>query len=183
MERYFEHTSKDFYAGRKLDDCKPEVNFQAGVTPEKIERAKNHYKIAEELKEEDKPLSKFPPEYDAKWRFFWAIGERPAEVRDDIPKVIPRGFDDWESKMDRWGTMMINACMTAAEMAALGMGLNKDTFTSKMEGGPHLLAPTGSDLTKYPVGTTFAGFHYDLNFLTIHGRSRYPGLFIWLRNW
>lgn len=27
-----------------------------------------------------------------------------------------------------------------------------------------------------------AGFHYDLNFLTIHGRSRYPGLFIWLRD-
>lgn len=28
----------------------------------------------------------------------------------------------------------------------------------------------------------FAGFHYDLNFLTIHGRSRFPGLNIWLRN-
>lgn len=26
----------------------------------------------------------------------------------------------------------------------------------------------------------FAGFHYDLNFMTIHGRSRYPGLFAWL---
>jgi hypothetical protein len=44
------------------------------VTPEKIERAKNHYKIAEHLDEEDKPLSTFPPDYDAKWRFFWAIG-------------------------------------------------------------------------------------------------------------
>lgn len=30
-------------------------------------------------------------------------------------------------------------------------------------------------------GTVFAGFHYDLNFLTIHGRSRYPGLNAWLR--
>lgn len=46
-----------------------------------------------------------------------------------------------------------------------------------------MLAPTGSDLVKYDVGTTFAGFHYDLNFLTIHGKSRYPGLYIWLRNW
>ena len=26
------------------------------------------------------------------------------------------------------------------------------------------------------------GFHTDLNFLTIHGRSRYPGLNIWARN-
>jgi hypothetical protein len=85
--------------------------------------------------------------------------------------------------MNKWGGMMIDACMTAAEMAAIGMGLSKDSFTSRMVGGPHLLAPTGSDLQKYEVGTTFAGFHYDFNFLTIHGKSRYPGLFIWLRNW
>jgi isopenicillin N synthase-like dioxygenase len=26
------------------------------------------------------------------------------------------------------------------------------------------------------------GFHYDFNFLTIHGKSRYPGLFAWNRN-
>jgi len=45
------------------------------------------------------------------------------------------------------------------------------------------LAPTGSDLQKYgQEGTVFAGYHYDLNFLTIHGRSRFPGLNIWLRN-
>jgi hypothetical protein len=25
----------------------------------------------------------------------------------------------------------------------------------------------------------FAGYHYDLNFLTIHGKSRYPGLRVW----
>ncbi|CAN6440482.1 unnamed protein product [Victoria cruziana] len=49
--------------------------------------------------------------------------------------------------------------------------------------GPHLLAPTGSNLQKYgKEGTVFAGYHYDLNFLTIHGRSRFPGLSIWLRN-
>lgn len=91
-------------------------------------------------------MSKFPPEYDAKWRFFWAIGERPAEVKNDIPKVIPRGFPKWEEKMDKWGNMMIDACFTAAEMAAVGMGLEKNTFTDMMVGGPHLLAPTGSDL-------------------------------------
>jgi hypothetical protein len=67
-------------------------------------------------------------------------------------------------------------------MAAIGMGLPTDIFTSRMQGGPHLLSPTGSDLQKYDIGTTFAGFHYDLNFLTIHGKSRYPGLFVWLRN-
>jgi isopenicillin N synthase-like dioxygenase len=48
---------------------------------------------------------------------------------------------------------------------------------------PHLLAPTASDLKKYgEKDTILAGFHTDLNFLTIHGRSRYPGLHIWARN-
>jgi isopenicillin N synthase-like dioxygenase len=48
---------------------------------------------------------------------------------------------------------------------------------------PHLLAPTASDLAKYgEKDTILAGFHTDLNFLTIHGRSRYPGLHIWARN-
>jgi hypothetical protein len=68
-------------------------------------------------------------------------------------------------------------------MAAIGLGLRKDIFTEKMQQAPHLLSPTASDLTKYDIGTPFAGFHYDLNFVTCHGRSRYPGLFIWLRNW
>jgi isopenicillin N synthase-like dioxygenase len=48
---------------------------------------------------------------------------------------------------------------------------------------PHLLAPTASDLKRYgKKDTILAGFHTDLNFLTIHGRSRYPGLHIWARN-
>ena len=128
------------------------------------------------------PQSRFPPELDAKWRFFWAIGERPVEVADSIPRVVPAAFPDWETRMNKWGNMMIEACFTAGEMAALGMGLPRDTFSSCMQGGPHLLSPTGSDLHKYEVGTTFAGFHYDLNFLTIHGKSRFPGLYVWLRN-
>lgn len=49
--------------------------------------------------------------------------------------------------------------------------------------GSHLLAPTSTNLEKYGrKGDIFAGFHSDLNYLTIHGRSRYPGLHIWARN-
>ena len=77
---------------------------------------------------------------------------------------------------------MIDGCNTVAEMAAIGMGIDRNTFTSMMKRGPHKLAPTGSDLARYKVGTIFAGFHYDFNFLTIHGKSRYPGLFAWLRS-
>ncbi|TVU28256.1 hypothetical protein EJB05_19767 [Eragrostis curvula] len=126
--------------------------------------------------------------------------------------VIPDELPEWKETMDSWGSKMISAIEVVAEMAAIGFGLPKDAFTSLMkellrsmkyafplEGmqyglfdsvsmqssalGPHLLAPTGSDLQRHgSEGTVFAGFHYDLNFLTIHGRSRFPGLNIWLRN-
>ena len=83
--------------------------------------------------------------------------------------------------MNNWGYKLLNAVETVAEMSAVGMGLDKNTFTRRMDGGAHLLAPTGSDLAKNEVGTIFAGFHYDIAFLTIHGKSRYPGLYVWTR--
>lgn len=44
-------------------------------------------------------------------------------------------------------------------------------------------AYAGTDLREHGhPGTVFAGYHYDLNFLTIHGKSRYPGLHVWLRD-
>lgn len=68
-------------------------------------------------------------------------------------------------------------------MAAAGLGLSEKTFSDAGRYGPHILAPTSSDLRKYGAkDTILAGFHTDLNFLTIHGRSRYPGLHIWARN-
>ena len=42
MEQYFELEARKLYQGEKLKDCKPEHNFQAGVTPERQERARNH---------------------------------------------------------------------------------------------------------------------------------------------
>ena len=84
--------------------------------------------------------------------------------------------------MDNWGYSLLNAVNVVAEMCAIGMNLPKNTFVERMDGGAHLLAPTGSDLVKNEVGSVFAGFHYDIAFLTIHGKSRYPGLYAWLRN-
>lgn len=78
---------------------------------------------------------------------------------------------------------LYGGCFTVSEMLALGLDLPRDTFTSQMKGGVQLLAPTGSDLSKYnKKDDVLAGFHYDLNFLTIHGKSNYPGLYVWLRD-
>lgn len=84
--------------------------------------------------------------------------------------------------MDKWGYKLLDAVNVVAEMSAIGMGLPKNTFVEHMDGGAHLLAPTGSDMIKNDVGAVFAGYHYDIAFLTIHGKSRFPGLYVWTRN-
>jgi hypothetical protein len=48
--------------------------------------------------------------------------------------------------MDGWGNHMVHAAETAAEMVAIGLGVDQNTFTDRMRLGAHLLSPTGSDL-------------------------------------
>ena len=39
------------------------------------------------------------------------------------------------------------------------------------------------DLSQHDLPVAcYAGYHYDLNFLSVHGKSRFPGLFVWLRD-
>lgn len=170
----------------KAKDMRPEIHYQLGVTPEYTEKARDHRALIEREIPKD-ALPHIPTGPDAKCRFFWRIGERPAQTAFaelNAPAVIPAAFPQWSDVMNGWGSSMMNAIHAVAEMAALGFGLQQDTFTSMMKNGPHLLAPTGSDLDKHGTkGTIFAGFHYDLNFLTIHGKARFPGLYIWTRGW
>lgn len=60
VERYFEHVGEKFYNGEELVDMRPELSFQTGVTPESMEKARDHQTIAEGLPEEDKPLTMYP---------------------------------------------------------------------------------------------------------------------------
>lgn len=184
MEKYFEQPPEF----KRLQE-RPHLHYQVGVTPEGVEVPRSL--VDEEMQ---KKLKAMPPQNqptaprgpDPKWRYMWRIGPRPSDTRFkelNAEPVIPDGFTEWKETMDSWGSKMISAIEVVAEMAAIGFGLPKDAFTSLMKQGPHLLAPTGSDLRRHgEEGTVFAGYHYDLNFLTIHGRSRFPGLSIWLRN-
>jgi len=185
MEQYYEKVSKQYYQGNKLDDAFPEHAYQHGVTPEYKEKAREHCGRFAEYDKDNKPISICPPVYDSKWRYFWTVGERNKEVDEGalvFPNDIPKGFPQWENTMNNWGYKMLHACETAAKMAAVGFKLPENTFYDLMKYGGHLLAPTGSDLAKFDEGTIFAGVHYDLNFLTVHGKSNYGGLYIWLRN-
>ncbi|KAI0001707.1 hypothetical protein BJV77DRAFT_1063118 [Russula vinacea] len=130
------------------------------------------------------------PVSEPKCRFFWRMGDMPPYETQfpalNMSNVVPQAEglkDRWAPIMEKWGSSMKSAVEGVAQMAAVGLGLPQDTFRDAGRYGPHLLAPTASDLVKYnKKDTILAGFHTDLNFLTIHGRSRYPGLHIWARN-
>ncbi|KAL8308931.1 hypothetical protein RB593_006980 [Gaeumannomyces tritici] len=163
---------EDYFAQPEPDlrrDERPELGYQVGVTLENTEKPKCAVdepclRVIERLAPAERPLDIAAHEPDPKCRFFWRVVEEPPYATEfpalNAPNVVPDApqiKERWVPTMDQWGSFMKNA--------------------------PHLLAPTASDLKKYGAkDTILAGFHTDLNFLTIHGRSRYPGLHIWARN-
>lgn len=75
---------------------------------------------------------------------------------------------------------MKNGSLTIAEMAAIGLGFEPNFLANTIKNSDFMLAPTAVDLEKTKVGDILAAFHRDFDLLTIHGKSRYPGLFAWL---
>ncbi|KAL6042064.1 2OG-Fe(II) oxygenase family oxidoreductase [Balamuthia mandrillaris] len=184
MEAYFAQPDED-----KLKDSRPELHYQVGSTPSYVEVprcSKDPECMAkiDSMPEEHKAHKPVGP--DAKERFFWRMGEPPKETEFpalNAPPVVPANFPDWATTMNSWGHKMLDAIYATSEMLAMGLDLPRRTFLDLMQHAPHLLAPTGTDLLKHrQLDTIYAGFHYDLSFLTIHGRSRVPGLFVWLRS-
>ena len=183
LERYFAQDD-----ALKLADERPRLHYQVGTTREGVEvplkRSAACVARIAAMPVQHRPSNVTGP--DPKWRFFWRIRERPdGAMFEDLnaAPVVPATFPAWAATMDHWGGLLLQAATTCAEMAALGLCLHRDAISSLMRQGPHLLAPTASDLSKYSrVGQPLAGWHSNLNLLTIHGRSRYPGLYVWLRD-
>ena len=96
--------------------------------------------------------------------------------------MSPVDFPDFEGVVDSWGGSMLKAVHTVAEMLEVGLDLQKGSLLNMLKYGNSVLGPTGSDLERYGKHTVFAGVHYDISFLTIHSKSRFPGLYVWLRN-
>ncbi|KAH6607114.1 Iron/ascorbate family oxidoreductase [Trichoderma cornu-damae] len=193
LEDYFAQPAEDL--GR---DERPELSYQVGVTLENTEKPKCAVDepcldVIKRLDPSQRPLDISAHSPDPKCRFFWRMADPPPyETQfpglnaDNVTPDAAHIKERWAPTMNQWGSSMKNAVGSVSklsEMAALGLGLEADYFSAAGRYGPHLLAPTASDLARYgSQDTILAGFHTDLNFLTIHGRSRYPGLNIWARN-
>ncbi|KAK0465592.1 uncharacterized protein EV420DRAFT_1262645 [Desarmillaria tabescens] len=176
-------------------DERPELSYQVGATLELTERPKcavdtSCLHVIERLEPSERPLDISAHNPDPKCRFFWKMGDMPPYQTQfpglNASNVVPQAEhikERWPSVMEKWGVSMKRAVENLADMASIGLGLPAEMFREAGRYGPHILAPTASDLVKYgEKDTILAGFHTDLNFLTIHGRSRYPGLHIWARN-
>ena len=69
---------------------------------------------------------------DPKWRFFWRIGERNTSAEfpeDSAAPVVPEQFPGWETTMNDWGSHMLSAVKTVAEMLARGLDLDPFSIT------------------------------------------------------
>ena len=100
METYFLKRSKQYYVNQKADDVFPEYGYQTGATPEFKELAKNSEDVIKHYTKENRALTPQPPPADAKWRYFWRIGQRPEGDRTfDPPKHSPKDFPDFAFKM------------------------------------------------------------------------------------
>ncbi|KAJ8588397.1 Clavaminate synthase-like protein [Rhizopogon salebrosus TDB-379] len=190
IEDYFAQPAEELQK-----DERPEIHYQVGVTLDNTEKPKCAVDepcldIIASLDPAERPLDISGHHPDPKCRFFWKMGVPPPYETEypalNAPNVVPQAPDireKWEATMEKWGHSMKNAVENIAEMTAIGLGLPRDFIKDAGKYGPHLLGPTASDLVRYGQrDTILAGFHTDLNCLTIHGRSRYPGLNIWARN-
>jgi len=190
IEDYFAQPVEDLEA-----DEHPEWSYQVGVTLENTEKPKCAVdepclKVIARLDPAERPLDISGHSPDPKCRFFWRMSQQPpyetafpvVKAQNVVPNA-PHIKNRWTPIMQQWGRSMKNAVEDVADMISTGLGVPPKTFSEAGRYGCHLLAPTASDLIKYgKKETILAGFHTDLNFLTIHGRSRYPGLNIWARN-
>ena len=204
MERYFTQPMS-----KKIQHAHPELRYQVGWMPggiEKPESLRDAKKLdsLRHLAAEHQP--RFPDGPDPKCRFMWRIGPRPEKTNFyelNAEPVLPEDFDEWEKVMNNWGKKLLNTIVVVCKLLrhhhptlqgvamcaldgvfSVGLGWeDEEELTKRMSYGPHVLAPTGIDVSQHrELNTCVAGFHTDLNLLTAHGKSRFPGLYIWLRN-
>ncbi|CAD8121029.1 unnamed protein product [Paramecium sonneborni] len=174
METYFDKRSRELEQNGKVNDCFPQYKYQVGLGYENIGKP-NYDK--ESLKYMiDQPII---IDRDPKWKYFWPYRY---DGLYNPPKWIPQDFKNFESIMNNWQFQLLRTTEQVLEILSLAFEEEKEFFYNNMNKATHLLSPIGCDLQKHQINTRFSGYHYDLNFITVHTKSRFPGLFVWLPN-
>lgn len=128
--------------------------------------------VIDSLEESERPI---PVEAngdgsDLKCRFFHRMSTPDPNTQyatDTLQNITPADFKDknWEGVMNDTGKVLLNAIEQLSNLLARGLGLPRETFVDAAKYGNHLLAPTGSDLSKYGyLNSVLAGFHVRVAF-------------------
>jgi hypothetical protein len=121
QESYFSQPLAD-----KMADVRADLHYQVGPTPGLKEMPKcggdeGCLEFVANLAKDSKPLSFSgygiiywlkSDSSDPKWRFFWRIGTPPKESKFaqlNAEPVIPAAFPQWQGKMDRWGSGLLDS--------------------------------------------------------------------------
>jgi len=185
MEVYFKKRRKEYLEGKPLLDCYPEIDYQIGLRPENCTTPDGEFKnFKNSLVGHDRAMTSEIPSPERFWRYMWRIDDHTVKkdinyLKEQSEPEIP-GFSQ---TLNSAGAAMVASMRTVSEMLEIGLGLREGDLTNRIKTGNHMLSPVGTCLNAYACrDKTISSFHKDLNYITVHGKCRYPGLIIWLPN-
>lgn len=126
MERYYATRSYQFDKGlRDIDVIKSDM--PRGLKHSFLEKFNTYKDDKSILKEPHLSMTPDNPEADPTWRYHWING-----MKDN---AVPQDFKEFEQVMNTWGKSLKNCGVIVAEMAAIGLNLDKDVFSSMINNG------------------------------------------------
>lgn len=126
-------------------DTRPEYHYQIGATLDNTEKPKCAVhepclRVISQLDPSERPLDISGHNPDPKSRFFWRMATPPPYETKfpgiNASNITPKAFKDrWESVLTKWGSTMKQAVSDLAQMTAIGLGLDQNTFTDAAKYG------------------------------------------------
>ena len=70
-----------------MPDIFPEYDFQVGATPEYAEKAREQQEVINKYSKENTAQTPQPPPFDAKWRYFYNIGDVMEDIKTECQRT------------------------------------------------------------------------------------------------
>lgn len=155
-----------------------ESHYQVGLTPSFTEMPRDNCDIVMTLG------AIKPKKRDPKMRWFHRTTpiEEHTEFSDTTgTNIIPDEFPEWSERFNNLGDVFMQVLRNVNDHLSLELGTDLNDL---IHNGNHLIAPTLMPLENI-IGTDdkiVAGAHFDISYMSAHGKGKYPGLTIWTRN-